>query len=438
MRTPTSIIASRLGSLNRKAVTSLFVHCSLILSSCLLCLAAPWPSLADESAVDAALRAGDWVRLRTTIHELTPADSVVAGLLEGHACLASNLNNESLCLFQAYSSDEAHLAWLDWARHFSRQHPHLATAQYLLGDALARSRQWSAALAALDLADSLSPRDAMILNARGAVRCGAGHWDRALADFDAAIAANTAFADAAASFGTFWVLQRTGPQEALRFYTKALAINSDFALALNGRACAHYALGDWDDSEADLAAALGLGLCSPQALLNQQALLNVKLEHLASRADRLAAAAPGMDIQRRIQDTQRQLKITQMRLHGTNVVQHALGDILSQSRFNVDLRMGRGGASARAGLAVDLSQTGQEWMRMARDNMNRNAQRTVQLQNHLSDLLRQNHTMPSGVTAEDLRWATVDTGDWPVDSFFGLFYMVEPIDARGATDEVSP
>jgi Tfp pilus assembly protein PilF len=229
--------------------------------------AAPaYGSAANPSGIDPkveqALLAENWQQV---IDLLGPdealKDSAVARLVKGHAYLAVNRNNESLCMFLSASGEEDLREWDEWANGFARRHPDGAIAHYLRGDALARLRQWDRALAEFGVALNIHPGHALILNARGVAYAIKSDWDRALADLAGAVVAAPSLADGHASLGTMWLHKKEGARGGLKAFDRALHISPDFGVAAYGRACLASVMGRYDDARTDFRHATDLGSC---------------------------------------------------------------------------------------------------------------------------------------------------------------------------------
>jgi len=79
---------------------------------------------------------------KDAIEILEKDDSKVADptarLLMGHACLATNRNNQSSTLFLSVDKENELKNYLTWAESLSTDNPENAVSHYLLGDAYAR------------------------------------------------------------------------------------------------------------------------------------------------------------------------------------------------------------------------------------------------------------------------------------------------------------
>jgi tetratricopeptide (TPR) repeat protein len=197
--------------------------------------------------------------------------------IKGHACLALNRNNQSLLLFLSLASEEERQTWLSWTSAFAENNPGASVALYLKGDALARTGNWDAALACYDRALSKDDKGKLALNARGVAYAGRADWDRARTDLEKACNSAKEFAEAYASLGNLQ-LMRHASKGALRSYSEALRINPEFAVALNGRACANFGELEWAKANEDFAEA-GRLLPLPLFLGNLRA-LSVAAENL--------------------------------------------------------------------------------------------------------------------------------------------------------------
>ncbi len=226
----------------------------------------------------------------------------VLRLLKGHACLASNQNNQSMRLFLSVYQPKDLKAWQAWASQFVGQHGDKAVTYYFLGDARCRLREWDKALEAFNHALKLRPRHALVLNARGAVYAAQGQWDRALLDFDAAALLAPALADAHASLGALWIQRRTGVDGAMAAFNQALKLNPDFALALNGRGCAYLARGELEKAYRDLKSAYEKANYSNIPVINLVEFAKMKDEFTVSGGKSTAQVKPGMSTEAIIKD----------------------------------------------------------------------------------------------------------------------------------------
>ena len=92
-----------------------------------------------DKAVETALLAEDWASVASQLpSETTATQSVVVRLIRGHACLASNRNNDSVHLLKDTGIAADYEKWLAWANKFESIHPTSPLASYFKGDALAR------------------------------------------------------------------------------------------------------------------------------------------------------------------------------------------------------------------------------------------------------------------------------------------------------------
>jgi len=175
------------------------------------------------------------VQLLRDVNERTP--DPVLRMIKGPVCLATNKNNEALCLFLSVQKPAAKKRWLAWAEDFAARHPEAPIAHYLHGDALARAGQWEEAIAKLSDAinKAAGKRHALALNARAVAHAHRKALNLSIADLDAAQEAAPQFADAFASLANVYVQKRDGAKGAYRNFDAAVRLSNGFALALAGR-----------------------------------------------------------------------------------------------------------------------------------------------------------------------------------------------------------
>jgi tetratricopeptide (TPR) repeat protein len=207
-----------------------------------------WADVPRE--VEQLILAQKWEAVRTTLTaDNSKARDPVARLLAGHACLATNRNNEAMVLFSTLREPEAAQTCVNWAQQFAKEHPDSAVAHYLMGDALARAGQLKSALVSFDRALTIDSGDVLALSARGVARAISGEQNGALEDLAKATTLRPDFADAHANLGGLWVMRRA-VSGAMASFDHALAESPDFILARHGQACVLVAQEEWDKAEA--------------------------------------------------------------------------------------------------------------------------------------------------------------------------------------------
>lgn len=210
-----------------------------------------------DAALDVAVLQRDW----PAVAARAAGDGPAARMLRGHAYLALNRNDESVCLFAGLDPD-AGGEWARWTRAFLSRHPGAPMAHYLRGDALARQGEMEQAIAQFGLGLVPGPGDALLLNARGVAQAVAKNWSAATVDLDAA----HGLADALANQGVVALLQGQAATRAVERFDRALAEAPRFTLARSGRAIAQLALGQIGAAQSDAAAAIGAGACLPELI----------------------------------------------------------------------------------------------------------------------------------------------------------------------------
>lgn len=218
----------------------------------MLIFTAPY-GFAVETSVEVAVLKSNWKEIIEILNkDDTKASDPVARLILGHAYLALNKNNESLCIFIQTSSENEIKIWDKWTEGFVKRNSENAVAHYFKGDALARLEQWDAALMAFNKGLDIQPKNPLILNARGVIYVAKEQWDDALIDFHNVTKVNPSFADAHSNLGAMWIQRKTGAEGALESFNRAVEESLDFALALLGRGYAKFALGRFEEAQKDV------------------------------------------------------------------------------------------------------------------------------------------------------------------------------------------
>ncbi len=385
-------------------------------------------------------------------------------LIAGHAALALNANNESLCLFLSVSRDTDARVWEKWTTALVQRHDKSPIAHYFRGDALARSAKWDEALKAFDRSLRLDPKHTLTLNARGVCRAAKREWDKALLDFVAASQAGAKFADAHASLGAMWIQKNDAPKGALDAFNRALEISPDSLLARNGRACARIVLDQWEEAERELEDVRARGSDCLSALTDATQVNLAELGRLETDAvsrvmGKLAGVDAGMTTE---MVAQRIRNLTPQKARQLATV------LPSAARWNkmVDWatswaqpltpKLQGGGSVGISGVGpyAQLS-VGATWdslphqFNVTRQNLTYQQQNIGLLQQYHNvaparlgpigelrarieyrDLIRPT----GGVTTETIGAARVDTGNWNVVTFYGLLYKVRPESLAAAPD----
>lgn len=173
--------------------------------------------------------------------------SPVLSALWGHACLATNQNNKSYCFFLFLDQDKARQAWLEWSCELVEKYPDSCVSYYLKGDAFARLKEWDNALGELEKSLEINPKFSLAANAKGVVLLAMGKSGEAKKEMERTCREFPDLADSHSTLGTYWLYNR-GIIAAKEYFSHALTISPDFALALNGQACCHFFSGpsQWD------------------------------------------------------------------------------------------------------------------------------------------------------------------------------------------------
>ncbi len=223
-------------------------------------------TLIVSKEVEGAVLAEDWAKVAKLLDDVkAETPEPVLRLIKGHADLALNRNNESLCMFISVASSDNDLQeWDKWTRDFAGRNPKSIIAYYFRGDALARIKKWDEALTAFNKALELNPKHAMVLNARGVVYAAKRDLTLARNDFDNAISINQSFADAYANLGSRFIQMKDGAEGAINEFDKALRISPGFALALHGKGNVEVILFQIEEAEKNLNKAKEYGTCGKE------------------------------------------------------------------------------------------------------------------------------------------------------------------------------
>ncbi len=254
------------------------------------------PSHAIESSVEDAILQGNWDEVYKILErDDIKANDPVARLIMAHVCLATNRNNESMLLFLSAKEESDLERWSQWTDSLLHRHPQSPECMYLSADAEARQGRLEEAARGFTRALDIKEGYPLALNARGVVRVLNEDWDSALMDFLEATRQAPDFADAHANLGTYWLLKEA-PEGALEAFNQALAINSEFALAYNGRGCAYFGRGkyEYDAAIDDMEKAFELCPALLPALSNQGLVLSALTS--SSTPQRSDTANPGTSI----------------------------------------------------------------------------------------------------------------------------------------------
>lgn len=237
-----------------------------------------------------AILTEDWTKVASLLSTVdTQTTSSVHRLIKGHACLALNQNNESLCLFLSATSEDELKIWLEWAQQFANDKK-TAVSYYFKGDALARLGQWDSAITEFTNALANKTHHYLALNARGVAYAKMGQLGTARQDFDNAVTANRSFADAHANLGARFVQMKDGIDGAQKAFEKALKYSPNFALAIHGLACVEFILNK-DEAMTNLNRSIEYNPCASSIfadnILNIEAYMNgmEKKEMIAAMGD---------------------------------------------------------------------------------------------------------------------------------------------------------
>jgi tetratricopeptide (TPR) repeat protein len=171
-------------------------------------------------------------------------------MIKGHACLATNRNNESLELFASVLTKPDLEKWQLWTDHFGTRNPNHAIAMYFKGDAHARQKEWKKADQCFSKALELAPQCYLAWNARGVISHAVGNTIMARSYFLQATKIKEDFSDAYASRGVLNVYQSSA-KGAAEYFKSAVQLTQDAHCALFeiGLGCSSYGFYRYDEAK---------------------------------------------------------------------------------------------------------------------------------------------------------------------------------------------
>lgn len=413
-----------------------------------------------EPNVEKAILSEDWSRVAELLSAVNPqTDSPVLRLIKGHAALALNHNNESLCLFLSVSSQDGLREWETWTQDFATKHPQKAIVHYFKGDALARMERWDASLTAFHAAVNRHAGHPLVLHARGVAYASIGELDKASEDFieSTKTKVGSSLAELFASRGSYILQKKTDAKKALEWFERALKLSPDYILALNGRASARILLQEWEGAASDLKAAkipaLNCTLGITKVIdLNATVLMEERNKTTSSLEARVAGINPGMSLQESLK------RLDKM----TGPQRQMTYDLLNNAAsFNRSVRGGFFNPSTtEGGVGVGIKQhlvgpaPSVEAKFSAKWDWTNKAQYNETRQTTLMDAMRDRYgitganpisnftawtmqhfrspdnvsygklTGPQGVSSREIGEKSIDTGDWNVFTIYGLVYKI--------------
>ena len=404
------------------------------------------------SELEQALLQENWGKVASLLDSVdTETPSPVLRMLKGHACLALNRNNESLCLFaHAFSQDSVKCekdfeTWHNWAADFSHHYSGNAVSLYLRGDSEARLKKFTDAIASFS-AGLLPGSDKFYLfNARAAAYAATSDWDAAVIDLDSALEIQKQNVDLYCSRGALDIFLRTSSTAAEKMFNRALEIDPECALALNGLGCVSYGEGNWEKSKNFFENALQQNSCLILALYNVQTVNAEWIASLEKQEELLATGTPGTELDRQITNLKFQNNVTRATEIAKDVGYNTIADIGSgfsfRAGFEIPLIDRMKGKTPNAGgtfgfsVGFDASKAIERNRPFMDSYFKASKQaasdRIVQIQDRIAVLEKTRERRPQlgGVTT-DMKKAKIDKGDWPVDTVFGLYYVVEPVNSN--------
>lgn len=396
--------------------------------------------------LESAILAEDWDGVLNVLDSREDAELDAAGrFIKGHACLAVNRNNESLCMFLNATKDDLE-AWKEWTSGWAMANAGSAIANYFLGDALARSADWDFAFRTFDRALGINPKHFLTLNARGVSFASKQRWNEAVRDFAETIALQPDFSDVYTNRGAMYIQMQSGAPGALRAFNQALAIVPDFFLALNGRGAVCVVLGNWESAEEDL---LKVDDTHEECLVSLDEVVAQNLAALASSESnavselvtQFAGIEPGFSIDRKTE------AFSGMSYDQVSQLKGVLNNNIPHNQWYAGIAPNKTTMELGVDLGTDLTasfKVGGTWNEYDRTTNNLGYQQeSLDLLNQMyPDIHAQNtgniggflgsrggnyaftHSDAQGVSTKGVDAIPIDPGDWHITTVYGLYYPV--------------
>jgi tetratricopeptide (TPR) repeat protein len=383
------------------------------------------------SQAEALALAGDWTNLAIASGiALDTVPATAGNYLMAHALVRNNHNDKALCIFgeglreYTRSNPTSIREWFSWTRGLSDKNPTNPFAAYFYADAAARSEDYDLALSKIALTIEQAPTEPLGWLLRGVVRHKVGDKDRALEDLYHAMILAPDLAAAHTAYGTWFVQESTAPEIALESFNRALSLEPGNLLAINGKACALYALGEWEAARALFQQVLESSTCLPIAFRN---LLTSVADHIAfldKMEAELSAAHPGTTKLSQVGALKLEIGALKAQNAITSLGTAFVGTMRDLGvQFDLSVENGPQGPSIAVGLSVkpNLDEAYSFMRNYSTGVLESNFSSISALEHRTKEIWQSD--LPGGVTT-DMRRAYVDTGAWPVSTPY--FYIYDP------------
>lgn len=237
-----------------------------------------------------ALVSGQWESVLKENGE--DRSNAILGFLRAHTLFVENRNEEAIC--ELVHQDPATLPrYRAFTQTLVERHKNSAVAQYLRGDALARSARWSESIESFRLSLALDANFVPALTARGVARILAGRLQAGKQDLYTASLLDPKFAEAQAAMG--WTLLKEGQSalSALDYFARAAHLSRGYSLAVAGQGLAKLAAGDTESGADDLGSQFRPSGCAVGLLVSNSLLA---LSWIRNGGPDEAKDAPGTEI----------------------------------------------------------------------------------------------------------------------------------------------
>jgi len=189
-----------------------------------------------QEKIENAILSECWEKATQIIEKIDVNDqNSVHKIINGHALLALNRNNESVSIFYQITFQDIKRL-IEWSDSFVSEYHTNSTPYYFLGDIFARIGEIDKADNNFSKAIEINKQNYLALNARGVILVLRNEFDKAGNDFNSAININPNFLDTYNNIGMMRIHQSQGRRGAMRNF-RYLKNKSQFALAYHGLGC---------------------------------------------------------------------------------------------------------------------------------------------------------------------------------------------------------
>jgi tetratricopeptide (TPR) repeat protein len=191
----------------------------------------------EDVTLKKAILAENWEKVADLLDKVdAQSPSPVLRYIKGHACLATNRNNESLSLFFMMSLEDLK-KWAEWCETFVSQNKTKSIAYYFLGDIYSRVGDLDQSFNHFSKAIEIDKENYLAWNARGVISTLRKKYDNSMKDFTKSLSIKYDFVDARNNLGMMRIRQGQGRKGARARFLSVIDLDNKHALAHHGLGC---------------------------------------------------------------------------------------------------------------------------------------------------------------------------------------------------------